>query len=90
MPEYKLGQICIHGQLARQCPICERDAEIERLRAECFKLAAGLCIHPTGVTGNDGGTPVCPLSEENERLRKEVEELIDQNKYLMERLDNYE
>ena len=27
---------CTHGQLARQCPLCERDAEIERLR----KLAA--------------------------------------------------
>lgn len=29
---------CVHGQLARQCPLCEKDAEIERLRKEVEEL----------------------------------------------------
>ena len=29
---------CQHGQLARQCGYCERDAEIERLRADTKTL----------------------------------------------------
>jgi len=33
MTEHRLGAICTHGQLARQCELCDRDAEIERLRA---------------------------------------------------------
>jgi len=28
----KLGEVCEHGQLKRQCPLCERDDEIKRLR----------------------------------------------------------
>lgn len=36
----------------------ERIAELER---ENFALAAGACVHPTGVVGDEGGTPRCPL-----------------------------
>ena len=31
---------CPHGQLARQCPICERDAEIARLRGALTNIQA--------------------------------------------------
>ena len=34
----KTGSVCAHGQLARQCPLCEKDAEIERLRKEVEEL----------------------------------------------------
>lgn len=33
-PQFKFGQQCEHGQLARQCDICDRDREIAALRAE--------------------------------------------------------
>jgi hypothetical protein len=33
---------CKHGSLARKCEICERDAEIERLRARVQQLEAAL------------------------------------------------
>jgi hypothetical protein len=29
---------CIHGQLARQCPVCERDQRIAELEAENVRL----------------------------------------------------
>ena len=37
-PNSKTGAVCIHGQLARQCPLCEKDAEIERLRQQVKEL----------------------------------------------------
>lgn len=33
------GQVCDHGSLKRSCDICERDAEIQRLRAELAIIA---------------------------------------------------
>ena len=30
---HRLGAICAHGQLARQCELCDRDSEIAQLRA---------------------------------------------------------
>jgi hypothetical protein len=36
----KNAKACPHGQLARQCPLCERDAEIARLRAGIEQEAA--------------------------------------------------
>lgn len=30
-------------------------------RAEPFRLAAGMCVHPSGVIGDEGGAPKCPL-----------------------------
>jgi hypothetical protein len=38
---------------AHMAVLCD---ENDRLRAECFKLAAGQCAN---VTGDDGGTPQC-------------------------------
>ena len=37
-PNSKTGAVCTHGQLARQCQLCEKDAEIERLRKEVEEL----------------------------------------------------
>ena len=31
--EHRLGAICAHGHLARQCELCDRDREIAQLRA---------------------------------------------------------
>ena len=33
MMEHRLGAICTHGQLARQCELCDKDREIAQLRA---------------------------------------------------------
>lgn len=52
--------------------IREQAAEIERLRAENFTLAAGVC--PMGF-GDEGGTPRCCAEKEIERLRTRVAEL---------------
>lgn len=40
--EYKLGETCAHDHLARQCPLCERDDELDELRAYRDKTEAGL------------------------------------------------
>lgn len=40
--EYKLGEVCAHDHLARQCPLCERDDEIAQLRAYRDKTEAAL------------------------------------------------
>lgn len=40
----------------------EAVAEIERLEAECFKLAAGVCEHRSG---DDHGNPYCLKSKTN-------------------------
>ena len=34
------GMLCTHGQSVGQCPLCEKDAEIERLRKEVEELKA--------------------------------------------------
>jgi len=34
--------ICTHGQLARQCELCDRDREIAQLRAASLRLLAAL------------------------------------------------
>ena len=31
---FSLGQECTHGNLARQCELCDKDREIERLTGE--------------------------------------------------------
>ena len=36
---------CTHGQLARACPMCELESEIDRLEAENAKLQANLDRH---------------------------------------------
>lgn len=38
--ETKSGETCEHGQLKRQCPLCERDEEIAELRGYASKLEA--------------------------------------------------
>ena len=37
-----LGAVCPHGQLARQCELCDMDREIERLRAASLRLLGAL------------------------------------------------
>lgn len=37
---------CPHGQLARQCPLCERDAVITRMRAALLDIAVHTSDHP--------------------------------------------
>lgn len=52
--EYKLGEVCAHDHLARQCPLCERDDEIAQLRAYRDKTEAALRrlqMHVTMVGG---------------------------------------
>ena len=39
------GLECTHGQLARACPMCELESEIDRLEAENAKLKANLDRH---------------------------------------------
>jgi len=40
---------CKHGSLRRSCEICERDVEIDRLRAECIDLKTDLQGHMDAV-----------------------------------------
>lgn len=42
MMEHGLGAICTHGQLARQCELCDRDSEIAQLRAASLRLLDAL------------------------------------------------
>jgi uncharacterized small protein (DUF1192 family) len=44
-------------------------AEVARLEAENFTLAAGVCVVDGGLIGDEGGTPYCTLRAEVERLR---------------------
>jgi len=44
--EHRLGAICTHGQLARQCELCDKDREIERLRST---LDCRTCMHFVGL-----------------------------------------
>ena len=40
--EKMMSDECKHGSLRRSCEICERDVEIERLRAEVDRLERAL------------------------------------------------
>ena len=44
---HRLGEVCVHGSLARSCELCELNDELERLR-EFVKLAAMMnaCLRP--------------------------------------------
>ena len=43
--ESEMNLECTHGQLARACPMCELESEIDRLEAENAKLQANLDRH---------------------------------------------
>ena len=42
MMEHRLGAICPHCQLARQCEMCDRGREIAQLRAASLRLLDAL------------------------------------------------
>ena len=46
--------------------------KIDTLKAECFKLAAGQCLHDDGLTADDGGTPYCKIKLERDALNAAV------------------
>ncbi len=52
--------------------LAESLVQISKLQAECFELAAGCCIHPKGITGGDGGSPICPLQAKNKELEDQL------------------
>ena len=58
--------ICQHGQQARVCELCEKDAEIERLQAKLTETA--LCALSADGQAHEAW-------EETQRLRAEVEAL---------------
>lgn len=44
-------------------PLVNRTRElITTLENEAFALAANQCVHRTGLIGDDGGTPICPVT----------------------------
>ncbi len=51
------------GWQARQPEIYALRARVAELEQENFRLAAGRCVHPNGIIGSDGGTPLCPITE---------------------------
>lgn len=68
---------CKHGQLARSCPLCELEAENERLRAELAEIAETyrrIMDEPCGDEQHCTCVPV--LRTENERLRTALREII--------------
>jgi len=58
------GQVCAHDQLARQCPLCERDKTIAELRAALAKLveAARLYADQHTICHNTAACTVDRLS----------------------------
>lgn len=75
-----LGAICTHGQLARQCELCDRDAEIERLRAAAMRLLAALDkldegSREPGFAGWQNGNGE-PCGDEVEAARHELARLV--------------
>lgn len=73
---------------APSCPICEHDAEIEKLRAENAELASWQCLFfdGSGLTGDEHGNQVCmkqraldAVVAENERLRRDYDRLLEHN-----------
>ena len=61
-------------------------ARIAEIEAENFKLAAGMCVHPVGVVGDEGGSPVCPLQG---RITELEGELHARSQYIKEWQDRY-
>ena len=63
---------CKHGSLRRSCEICDRDAEIERLRAELNEAADA-----TGIAGVDEPMSLLEciqsLRSEVKRFRQAIE-----------------
>ena len=41
--------VCEHGQLERQCLVCELQAEVERLKLECCDLARSNADYAHGI-----------------------------------------
>ena len=63
--------------------IASKDGEIERVNAENFRLAAGVCIYPNGegLLGDDHGNSFCSVEQERKRLdERETELMADLNK----------
>lgn len=48
------------------------EARIADLEKENFALAAGLCVYPNGVQGDDYGNAVCPLTARIRELEKDA------------------
>jgi hypothetical protein len=65
------SSVCEHGHLARSCEICERDAEIVRLRAQVARLEAD------GIHSCHDDCPrlACVLGREKRAAEAEVERL---------------
>jgi hypothetical protein len=56
----------------------ELRAELERVQAENFALAAGQCIHATdGLTADEGGTPYCQMQKKLAKVQAERDLLLN-------------
>jgi chromosome segregation ATPase len=57
-----------------QARVNELRQEIEREKAEAFKLAAGVCIVEGGLVGDEGGTPYCTVQRELAQAKLQLQE----------------
>jgi len=84
---------CKHGSLRRSCEVCERDAEIERLRAEVERLMDGLYsvqreLGAAGMAHTTAGLLVARLCMRNYDDRiEELEEKLQQAVHVVDDKD---
>lgn len=48
--------------IERDLQIAKLESQVEELQAECTALAAGACVHPQGIYGDEGGSACCPIT----------------------------
>ena len=82
--QWQLGEVCPHGSLGRQCPICERDdelawalAEVERLRGEVDKARQSV-VSELDIEADELFRNACALLkyEVNEARAREMAALV--------------
>lgn len=77
---------CPHGQLARQCPICERDAEIAKLKADIRCM-----IEKAAAKSLDGyrelGMRAAHAENERDRVAADRDRLATENAKLTRKLE---
>ena len=83
MSEYKLGEVCEHGRLARSCDDCWHIKEIARLTAERDELTASI----TAACEGTGCVNAHELAEALRQARADRDVLVDAATHAKDLLD---
>lgn len=73
-----LGAVCLHGQLARSCAVCELTEELERVRQERDSLAAQVeCQRAALATAKRAAAKLRRAHDEAYAMLAEVRDLVE-------------